>query len=105
MHTKSQQATPEEPSQDEMEERVLDHILADAHFSVLKRDFNLKSTHIKNYVFTIYRYNILQLAVYFHSYELINSICEDQPTFTELLNLCTNSKDSLYDIIMYRPSL
>ncbi|MCP4485356.1 MAG: hypothetical protein GY823_12455 [Flavobacteriaceae bacterium] len=66
--------------------------------------FEMERVDLVTYLFTDYKYNILQLAAYFLNLPLIEDIYEDQEIFEALVFYCDHTTDSIWHIAICKGS-
>ena len=69
------------------------------------KKFKINISSLQNLRFTDYRYNILQLSVYFLNFNLILSIFKEKQFFNFLNYECFKSNDSLWDICISKQNI
>lgn len=69
------------------------------------KKFNINISTLQNLKFTDYKYNILQISVYFLNFNLILTIFEEKEFFNFLNYECFYSNDSLWDICISKQNI
>lgn len=93
------------PNPEISEQKVLQIFFVKEKFNERWQDAKFSSEFLRSSSFTIYQYNILQLAVFFKHFEAIEVIHKDLEVFQHLVESAESSSDSIAYLSMIRPSI